>query len=153
MSSTILLPPRAQLCIRYCSNKHTHTLTVTQTHSEAHWQAGPGAGLTASQSPPNSPGAGLTASQSPPNAHVPGKYITTKYKVGDWIEMGLLTATIMMDRRTPTGTPPYSHVTVAVDHSKQRNSRPFLGHYWFPVFGGNLYQCLQSLSVPGKAIS
>jgi hypothetical protein len=24
MSSTILLPPRAQLCIRYCSNKHTH---------------------------------------------------------------------------------------------------------------------------------
>jgi hypothetical protein len=25
MSSTILLPPRAQLCIRYCSNKHTHT--------------------------------------------------------------------------------------------------------------------------------
>jgi hypothetical protein len=23
MSSTILLPPRAQLCIRYCSNKHT----------------------------------------------------------------------------------------------------------------------------------
>jgi hypothetical protein len=26
MSSTTLLPPRAQLCIRYCSNKHTHTL-------------------------------------------------------------------------------------------------------------------------------
>jgi hypothetical protein len=25
MSSTILLPPREQLCIRYCSNKHTHT--------------------------------------------------------------------------------------------------------------------------------
>jgi hypothetical protein len=24
MSSTILLLPRAQLCIRYCSNKHTH---------------------------------------------------------------------------------------------------------------------------------
>ena len=26
MSSTILLPPRAQLCIRYCNNKNTHTL-------------------------------------------------------------------------------------------------------------------------------
>jgi hypothetical protein len=26
MSSTILLPPRAQLCIRYCSNKHTPVL-------------------------------------------------------------------------------------------------------------------------------
>jgi hypothetical protein len=24
MSSTILLPPREKLCIRYCSNKHTH---------------------------------------------------------------------------------------------------------------------------------
>jgi hypothetical protein len=27
MSSTILLPPRAQLCNRPCSNKHTHTVT------------------------------------------------------------------------------------------------------------------------------
>jgi hypothetical protein len=24
MSFTILLPPRANLCIRYCTNKHTH---------------------------------------------------------------------------------------------------------------------------------
>jgi hypothetical protein len=31
MSSTILLPTRAQLCIRYCSNKHIHT--HTHTHS------------------------------------------------------------------------------------------------------------------------
>jgi hypothetical protein len=32
MSSTILLPPRAQLCIRYCSNKHNkHTLSTTTT--------------------------------------------------------------------------------------------------------------------------
>ena len=60
---------------------------------------------------------------------------------------------IMMDMRAPTGRPPYSHVTVAVEHSKQRNSRPFLGHYWFPVFGGNLYQCFQSLTVPWSAIS
>jgi hypothetical protein len=31
MSSTILLPPRAQLCIRYCSNKHTRQLV--QVHA------------------------------------------------------------------------------------------------------------------------
>jgi hypothetical protein len=30
MSSTILLPPRAQLCIRYYSNKHTHTQKTKQ---------------------------------------------------------------------------------------------------------------------------
>ena len=28
MSSTILLPPRAQLCNRSCSNKHTHRRSV-----------------------------------------------------------------------------------------------------------------------------
>jgi hypothetical protein len=28
---TILLPPRAQLCIRYCSNKHTHASFIYET--------------------------------------------------------------------------------------------------------------------------
>jgi hypothetical protein len=31
MSSTILLPPREQLCNRYCCNKHLHLFKLNQT--------------------------------------------------------------------------------------------------------------------------
>jgi hypothetical protein len=39
MSSTILLPPRAQLCIRYCSKKNTHTLHTLIRETAAHFSA------------------------------------------------------------------------------------------------------------------
>jgi hypothetical protein len=47
MSSTILLPPRTQLCIRYCSNKHTHqelvdARRVPRAQAEERLVEGPG---------------------------------------------------------------------------------------------------------------
>jgi hypothetical protein len=40
MSSTILLPPRAQLCIRYCSNKHTHS-SIPRAEPRPGWAPDP----------------------------------------------------------------------------------------------------------------
>ncbi len=63
MFSTILLPPRAQLCIRYCSNKQQ-----------------PGGKFPHSGPPSRAASILLTASQGLPDAHVTGKNLTPKSK-------------------------------------------------------------------------
>ena len=56
MSSTIPLPPREQLCIRYCCNKHTHTHVSISSSVEI---GGPGAFLARERESPALPVGGL----------------------------------------------------------------------------------------------